>query len=74
MEEICGEGRFSFFRIGDARVCLFADGDSGVRKKLMMQEMKRLLHRGREGSDPGHNGGAVLSLEERSSIQGWKGR
>lgn len=48
---------FISFRMGDTRACLFAVGESRLRKKLMMQEIKRLIHQGREWSDPGHNGG-----------------
>lgn len=48
---------FISFRMGDTRACLFAVGESRLRKKLMMQEIKRLIHQGREWSDPGHSGG-----------------
>lgn len=59
---------FLSLRMGDTRALLFADGDPGVKKKLMMQEIKRLIHQGREGSGPGPNGRMVLPQKERPSF------
>lgn len=63
---------FASFRLGDTRVCLFADGDPVVRKKLMTQEIKSLTHQGREGSDTGHNGGVVLFARRENLHPGWQ--
>lgn len=52
------KANFLSFRMRGTRVHLFAAGDSGVRKELKMQEIKKLILLGREGSD----GGAVPSL------------
>lgn len=60
---------FLSFRMRGTRVRLFAAGDSGVRKELKMQEIKKLILLGREGSDGGHN---MEGLSLHSSIQGWK--
>lgn len=48
------QAAFVLFRMGDIGACLFADGNPVMGKKLVTQEVKKLLHQGREGSGSGH--------------------
>ena len=47
---------FLSFRMRGTRGRLFAAGDSAVGKEPKMQENKKLILQGREGSGGGHNG------------------
>lgn len=60
---------FLSFRMKGTRVRLFAAGDSAVGKEPKMQEIKKLILRGREGSDGGHD---MEGLSLHYSIQGGK--
>lgn len=66
------KANFLSFRMRGTRVRLFAAGESAVGKELKMQEAKKLILQGGEGSDGGHSmGGCPFTLPSKDGKGRW---